>query len=35
VTVRRLGASDFRAFGDARDLFRNLNTPEDLHRART
>jgi molybdopterin-guanine dinucleotide biosynthesis protein A len=35
VTVRRLGSSDFRAFGDARDLFRNLNTPEDLHRART
>ena len=35
VTVRRLGSSDFGAFGDPRDLFRNLNTPEDLHRART
>lgn len=35
VAVRRLGSSDFAAFGDPRDLFRNLNTPEDLHRART
>lgn len=35
VNVRRLASSDFAAFGDARDLFRNLNTPEDLHRART
>jgi molybdopterin-guanine dinucleotide biosynthesis protein A len=35
VDVRRLPSSDFKALGDPRDLFRNLNTPEDLHRART
>lgn len=35
VRVLRLGSPDFRPFGDPRDLFRNLNTPEDLHRART
>ena len=35
VSVRRLASSDFGPFGDPRDLFRNLNTPEDLHRART
>jgi molybdopterin-guanine dinucleotide biosynthesis protein A len=35
VSVRRLASSDFAPFGDPRDLFRNLNTPEDLHRART
>lgn len=35
VEVRRIPSADFRPFGDSRDLFRNLNTPEDLHRART
>jgi molybdenum cofactor guanylyltransferase len=35
VSIRRLPSSDFAPFGDPRDLFRNLNTPEDLHRART
>lgn len=35
VTVRRLPSAEFGPFGDPRDLFRNLNTPEDLHRART